>query len=244
MALLDGRGCPGQGLYHGTAPCDSLPQRFYCRSRCRLPMSLITGKKFPFAGFSEGSCLSRTNPYPRRVILARPATPPRQRGGIVIVAAAALAAGLMIGALIGPPVAVSAISTAPPPPPAAPDAAPPLRAGHPAQVVRVIDGDTFEARVGVWPGLEITTKVRLRGIDAPELRARCGDEIAKAQAARDALAAILAEGAVAVSQVALDKYGGRVIADASTRRTADVSAALLRAGVVRSYAGGRRDGWC
>jgi hypothetical protein len=107
-----------------------------------------------------------------------------------------------------------------------------------------IDGDTFEARVGVWPGLEITTKVRLRGIDAPELGARCPDEIAKAQAARDALAAILAEGAVGVSQVALDKYGGRVLADASTRKTPDVSTALLRAGLVRGYAGGRRESWC
>jgi endonuclease YncB( thermonuclease family) len=150
----------------------------------------------------------------------------------VVVAATALALGLAIGAAIGPPAAVSAIP------------APPLRAGHPAQVLRVIDGDTFEARVGVWPGLEITTKVRLRGIDAPELRARCADEIAKARAARDALAAILGEGAVAISRVALDKYGGRVVADVSTRRTQDIAVALLRAGAVRSYAGGRREGWC
>jgi endonuclease YncB( thermonuclease family) len=129
-------------------------------------------------------------------------------------------------------------------PPAVPAMAGALRAGHPAQVVRVLDGDTFEARVNVWPGLDITTKVRLRGIDAPELRARCSDEAAKAQAARTALAAILAEGAVGVSGVALDKYGGRVLADASTRTTADIAAALLRAGVVRAYAGGRRESWC
>jgi hypothetical protein len=76
------------------------------------------------------------------------------------------------------------------------------------------------------------------------VRARCADEIAKALAARDALSAILAEGAVGVSQVALDKYGGRVLADASTRKTPDVSAALLRTGLVRSYQGGRRESWC
>ena len=40
---------------------------------------------------------------------------------------------------------------------------------HPAEVLRVLDGDTFEARVRVWPGLDITTKIRLRSIDAPEL---------------------------------------------------------------------------
>ena len=38
----------------------------------------------------------------------------------------------------------------------------PLRAGYPANVLYVIDGDTFEARVRIWPGTEVTTKVRLR----------------------------------------------------------------------------------
>ncbi len=76
------------------------------------------------------------------------------------------------------------------------------------------------------------------------MRARCKDEQARAQAARDALARLLAEGAVGISGVTLDKYGGRVLAEASTRRTADISAALLQAGLVRSYAGGRREHWC
>src|SRR6185295_10918227 len=100
-----------------------------------------------------------------------------------------------------------------------------MRGSHPADVLRVLDGDTFEARVHVWPGMEITTKVRLRGIDAPELKARCPQERSKAEAAREALRAMLAEGDVAVVRVGLDKYGGRVVADAATRATPDVSAA-------------------
>jgi len=115
---------------------------------------------------------------------------------------------------------------------------------YPADVLRVIDGDTFEARVRVWPGLDVDTKVRLRGIDAAELHARCADELTKAQAARAALETILAEGDVSVSQVGVDKYGGRVDALASTRNTADVSAAMLRGGWARAYDGGRRAGWC
>ncbi len=90
----------------------------------------------------------------------------------------------------------------------------------------MIDGDTFEARVHVWPGLDITTKVRLRGIDAAELRARCPAERAKAEAARDALSAMFAEGSVGVFDVALDKYGGRVVADARTRSIANVSSRI------------------
>jgi endonuclease YncB( thermonuclease family) len=70
------------------------------------------------------------------------------------------------------------------------------------------------------------------------------EERVKAEAARDRLQAVLDEGEVFVSRIALDKYGGRVLAAATTRRTADVSAALLQAGLARSYDGGRRDGWC
>jgi endonuclease YncB( thermonuclease family) len=115
---------------------------------------------------------------------------------------------------------------------------------YPAEVLRIIDGDTFEARVRVWPGLDVDTKVRLRGIDAAELHARCADELAKAQAARTALEAMLANGGVAISRVGVDKYGGRVDAVVSTSSIADVSAALLSGGFARSYDGGRRGTWC
>jgi endonuclease YncB( thermonuclease family) len=169
--------------------------------------------------------------------LARP-----RRGGALLLAAATFALGLAAGASIAPVAALRGSEPSAAPIPTAEPAE--VRMGYPAQVLRVIDGDTFEARVRIWPGLDVTTKVRLRDADAPELRARCSEERAKAQAARDALEAMLAEGGVGISQVALDKYGGRVDAAASTRRTPDVSAALVRDGFARLYAGGRRAGWC
>jgi endonuclease YncB( thermonuclease family) len=115
---------------------------------------------------------------------------------------------------------------------------------YPAEVIRIIDGDTFEARVRVWPGLDVSTKVRLRNIDAPELRARCADELAKAQASRAALETMLAAGGVTLSRVGVDKYGGRIDALVATRDIPDVSAALLSGGWARSYDGGRRGSWC
>ena len=121
---------------------------------------------------------------------------------------------------------------------------PAIRGAYGAELVRVVDGDTFEARVHLWPGLTTTTRVRLRGIDAPEMRARCAEEQVKAEDARAALAALLAEGGITVLHVGLDKYGGRVLADATTARTADVSQAMRAKGAVRAYAGGRRAGWC
>jgi endonuclease YncB( thermonuclease family) len=123
------------------------------------------------------------------------------------------------------------------------------RAGNPSvrrpvDVIRTIDGDTFEARVHLWPGLDIMTRVRLRGIDAPELKAQCEKELRMAEAASDALQNLLAEGEVTISNVGPDKYQGRVDADVATRRTPNVSDALLAGGFARAYDGGHRSGWC
>jgi endonuclease YncB( thermonuclease family) len=176
-----------------------------------------------------------------------------RHGEIVLLAAATFALGLIIGTR-AVPVLMARLGAAAPTAAVETHVAPARtsvlgqkfdpRLTYPAEVVRVIDGDTFEARVRVWPGLDVDTKVRLRGIDAPELHARCGDEYAKAQAARAALETILAEGGVAISRVGLDKYAGRVDAIASTQGTADVSAAMLNGGFARSYGGGKRESWC
>jgi endonuclease YncB( thermonuclease family) len=164
-------------------------------------------------------------------------SPSRARGGALLATLAAFAAGAIVGVLLAP-----AGRSAEPAVPAV--AISVVRSGYPAEVLRVIDGDTFEARVRVWPGMDITTKVRLRGIDAPELHARCADEREKALIARDALTRILRQGAVGVALIGQDKYGGRVDAEVSTAETTDVSAALLAGGFARAYDGGRRAGWC
>ena len=58
-----------------------------------------------------------------------------------------------------------------------------------AEVVRIIDGDTFVARMRTAPGGEVETRVRLRSIDAAELHARCSKELRLALAARGAATA-------------------------------------------------------
>ena len=115
---------------------------------------------------------------------------------------------------------------------------------HPVDVIRTIDGDTFEARVHLPPDLNLTTRVRLRGIDAPELKASCAQELQMAEAATAALRVLLGEGDVRIFNIGPDKYGGRVVADVTTRRSGNVSTAMLAAGHARSYGGGHRSGWC
>lgn len=112
-----------------------------------------------------------------------------------------------------------------------------------AEVIHVVDGDTFEARAAIWLGQSIDVRVRIAGIDAPELHARCEEELARAQAARDWLANRIEGGEVRLSAVHYDKYGGRV--DAVVRDSGgDVGAALIAAGLARPYSGGHRGGWC
>ena len=113
-----------------------------------------------------------------------------------------------------------------------------------AEVVRIIDGDTFVARMRTGPGGAVETRVRLRSIDAAELHARCGKELRLALAARAALQRLLAEGRVTLSHVGPDKYPGRIDANVATRSTNDISAAMLSGGFARAYDGGRRGSWC
>jgi endonuclease YncB( thermonuclease family) len=115
---------------------------------------------------------------------------------------------------------------------------------YPAEVVRIIDGDTFVARMRTGPGGEVETRVRLRSIDAAELHARCSKELRLALAARAALQRLLADGRVMLSHVGPDKYPGRIDANVATRSTNDISAAMLSGGFARTYDGGRRGTWC
>lgn len=113
----------------------------------------------------------------------------------------------------------------------------------PVQVLWVADGDTFEGRIEVKPGLHVRTRVRLRGVDAPELHARCEAERVGAEAAKRLLRDILAEGGVTLHDLGEDKYG-RMLGTVATRKTPDVAGVLIAKGVARPYYGGHRDGWC
>ena len=122
----------------------------------------------------------------------------------------------------------------------------PPTAGAPAviaaRVLKVVDGDTFDARIELKPGFRVTTRVRLRGLDVPELHAACETERLGAEAAQRALRAILAEGELTIHDLGDDKYG-RLLGTVATRATPSAEA-LIAKGVVRRYDGGRRAGWC
>ena len=113
-----------------------------------------------------------------------------------------------------------------------------------ARVVRVIDGDTFVAEAHVWPGHTITVSVRIRGVDAPELRSRCDVEKAAATQSRTALEEMIQGATVRIYNISGDKYFGRVLADVTTAEEHPLADDLLERALVRAYAGGRRDSYC
>lgn len=81
-------------------------------------------------------------------------------------------------------------------------------------VERIIDGDTLQVRIDLWPGLEAIYAVRVRGIDAPELRgAKCPQEKLWAEEAKAQAEKLYDIGStVRIENVELDSFG-RALAD-------------------------------
>jgi endonuclease YncB( thermonuclease family) len=112
-----------------------------------------------------------------------------------------------------------------------------------AFVERVVDGDTVDVRARIWLGQSLSIRVRIDGVDTPEMRSDCADERRLALAARDFLARRLLNREVTLLRVVYDKFGGRVRADISDS-DGDIAKGLLEAGLARPYRGERREPWC
>ncbi len=99
---------------------------------------------------------------------------------------------------------------------------------------RAVDGDTLACG---------TERIRLMGLDAPELRARCDREWHAARASRARLQQLIS-GGIQLERHGADRYR-RTLAIARTRDGRDVAMIMIREGHARPYSGrGRRGGWC
>jgi len=114
----------------------------------------------------------------------------------------------------------------------------------PAEVVRVVDGDTLLVRAHIWIGQQVEVAVRIRGIDAPELKAGCAGEHALALSAADFVRRAVSGQTVQLSAVSGGKYFGRVLADVTTADGRALGPELVAAGLARPYDGGARQSWC
>ena len=106
------------------------------------------------------------------------------------------------------------------------------------------DGDTCTFTIpGVHPLLGDRIKVRLRGIDAAEIRSKCEWAKKHAVRTRDFLIALLRESPrVDLVDVERGKYF-RIIATVIAHGV-DVGKVLIEKGWARPYEGGKREAWC
>lgn len=112
-----------------------------------------------------------------------------------------------------------------------------------AEVLEVLDGDTLTVRVHVWIGQRVETDVRIAGIDTPEIRGQCAREKELAIAARAEVQKLVAAGIV-LSNIRLEKYAGRVLAQVETQSGIAIGSHLIAIGLARPYGGEKRAGWC
>jgi len=115
-----------------------------------------------------------------------------------------------------------------------------------ADVVRVVDGDTVELAIHVWPGLVQTIKLRLDGVNTPEKR---GKNVSQCEKEAGNKATAFTEywlsdvETVTVDKVFLGKFAGRAIGQI-LKGDESLSDALISAGHGKHYSGGKRQPWC
>lgn len=109
------------------------------------------------------------------------------------------------------------------------------RYNYSARLVRVIDGDTIEVNIDLGFSIHFTTKVRLLGLDTPEM---IGANRARAIAAREVLKAMLENQEINLRTTKTDKYG-RYLAEIWIDKT-NVNQWLITNGFAVAYYGGAK----
>jgi len=113
-----------------------------------------------------------------------------------------------------------------------------------AKVLRVIDGDTLVVSAQVWLGQRIETKLRLYGIDTPELRSRCSSERELAARAKALVERLSENGQIVIRNIQFGKFAGRVLGQVETAAGENFADSLIQSGLARAYSGGKRLPWC
>ena len=103
----------------------------------------------------------------------------------------------------------------------------------------MLDGDTLVINARNWLGQVVSTKVRLAGVDAPELRGRCARESRMARNARSFVGKLAGQ-VVTLRDIRYGKFAGQVIARDFTAEGEELGQALIAAGLARSYRINRR----
>ncbi|MDE2997702.1 MAG: thermonuclease family protein [Gemmatimonadota bacterium] len=111
---------------------------------------------------------------------------------------------------------------------------PSLYPRHEATVVSVYDGDTMTVDVVLWPGLTWRGKVRVRGVDTPEIQTKSQSEKRRALLARDFVRERIGK-TVYLENVKQGNFGGRVVATVRLQDGSNLAKVLIREGHGKAY---------
>ncbi len=112
------------------------------------------------------------------------------------------------------------------------------------EVTSIYDADTFRVNIKDWPAIiGRHVPIRVRGMDAPEIRGRCPAEKAAAQRAREETVNLLRNaGSIELRQLQRGKYF-RILAEVYIDGQ-NLAETLISKKLARPYAGGKRQSWC
>jgi endonuclease YncB( thermonuclease family) len=113
-----------------------------------------------------------------------------------------------------------------------------------AEVRTVYDGDTFFADIKDWPAIAgQRIGVRIYGIDTPELRGKCPQEVTLARKAKQRVVEILRSAKVVeLRNMRRDKYF-RIVAEVYADGV-NVGERLINSGLAVTYFGKTKVSWC
>lgn len=113
-----------------------------------------------------------------------------------------------------------------------------------SEITSIYDADTFRVNIKDYPAIVgENIPVRVKGVDAPEIRGKCESEkIAARKAKQFTVEALISAKTVELRNIERGKYF-RILADVYTDGKS-LAEGLIKSGHARVYDGGKRLGWC
>ncbi len=121
----------------------------------------------------------------------------------------------------------------------------PPKLAHRATIIRIIDGDTFEADIHIFINQILRNRIRIADIDTAEIkRSQCEAERQAGKQAKARLAKILPiDSMVTLSNARLDNFG-RVVSHVHHDTLGNIGTLLLTENHARPYDASSKNFWC
>ena len=105
------------------------------------------------------------------------------------------------------------------------------------EVVKIVDGDTLDVVLDLGFSVRVKSRVRLAGIDTPEMASKDLGDRERARAARQFVQAWIAQGGQLRARTTKDDKYGRMLAELVREDGATITDALLDARLAKRYSG-------